>query len=160
MASGFSGRVQLWEIAIEAWREKPIGGIGYRVHEYYPGLELTAHNGYLALLMETGVLGALFVLLIVFSGLRELVTQVRQGSVIARIGLSLVIGYLFISFFERYLFNFGTPTSILMLMFLLIPSYRHRMPSHGRLGAPLFGGTAVSYLADGRIRLPQCADWR
>jgi O-antigen ligase len=150
--TGFSGRTAIWEIAIAAWRHNPIGGIGYRVHEYYPGLDRSTHNAYLALLVETGVLGTLFVFLIVSSGLRELLTQVRQGSKIARLGLSLVAGFLFISFFERYLFNFGTPTSILVLMFLLIPTPYHlssrpdrhnikRILRHSTKSTPLLHGT-------------------
>src|ERR1039458_3031973 len=69
--TGFTGRYQLWEIGIDAWQQNWLGGIGYRAHEYYPGLELTVQNGYLAVLVETGALGMLFVLLILFSRSEE-----------------------------------------------------------------------------------------
>jgi O-antigen ligase len=125
--SNFTSRTELWRIALAGCKEHWLGGIGYRAHDWYPGLEMTAHNGYLALWLETGVFGVMAMFLLFYSGVRELIAQSRRGLQPAKIGLSLIAGYLFICLFERYLINFGTPTSILVLMFLLIP----RRPNQG-----------------------------
>ena len=119
--SGFSGRTELWRLTYEVWLSNPLVGIGYRAHEYYPGLEISSHNGYLALLAETGIVGTIPVLVLFVLGLGELIRQARAGEFVGKVGTSLVVGYLFICFFERFTINFGNPTSIVVLVFLFVP---------------------------------------
>jgi O-antigen ligase len=119
--SGFSGRTALWQLTYEVWLSNPLVGIGYRAHEFYPGLEMGSHNGYLALLAETGIIGTIPVLVLFVLGLGELIRQARAGEFAGKVGTALVVGYLFHGFFERYTINFGNPTSVLALMFLFVP---------------------------------------
>ena len=42
---------------------------------------------------------------------------------IAWIGMALLAGYGFIGFFERYFLNVGNPTSLLVIMFLVMPAF-------------------------------------
>ena len=93
-------------------------------HEFYPGLELGSHNGYLSLLAETGIVGTIPVLILFVLGLAELIRQARAGKFVGKVGTSLVVAYLFHCFFERYVINFGNPTSILVIVFLFVPRTR------------------------------------
>lgn len=53
-----SGRLDLWEHALDLWGDSPIFGVGYRTLELLPGSEgHAAHNVYLGVLVEAGVLG-------------------------------------------------------------------------------------------------------
>ena len=61
-----TGRAQIWSVFIEAWTKQPWFGYGFFVGErsfsFFSGQEISymsAHNGYLSLLVNTGVLGLL-----------------------------------------------------------------------------------------------------
>jgi O-antigen ligase len=118
---GFTGRTEAWVETIELWADNPILGVGYRAHEPHLNSLSSAHNGYLALLAETGIFGTIpMMLFLVASSLRVLIIA-REGFQEAQIGFALLCGMAFISLFERSLINFGNPSSILQLIFLLMP---------------------------------------
>ncbi len=123
--SGFTGRTEAWKEAIAIWQTHPIFGVGYRVHELYFDLAhsrfSSAHNGYLSTLTETGIVGLALVAILIIAGYVRLVRLALQDYLLAQIGLATVTAYLFIAFFERFLINFGNPTSVLFLMFILMP---------------------------------------
>ena len=72
-----SGRVQLWKIALGVFWDHPIFGVGWeQFGQYVPasfsaihgrGAVTHAHNDYLELLCENGVIGAFFVIVPLFS---------------------------------------------------------------------------------------------
>jgi O-antigen ligase len=145
--SGFTGRAQLWQEALEIWYVHPLIGSGYRaIEEYIPQ---TCHEGYLEILAETGLIGALCIALFFSQGVRGLVIDARAGSQVARIGLALTAGYLFVAFFERYFLNFGNPTSLLVLCMWLRPTttaglQRGRAPYKVTRG-PIPSNSTVAY---------------
>lgn len=62
------GRIDAWYTAIQLFRENPLLGVGMNAFTEYN--DLTAHNSYLLILSELGLLGYLFwVLMIMSSGL-------------------------------------------------------------------------------------------
>jgi O-antigen ligase len=124
LGTGFTGRVGAWEEALDLFRENPVFGVGFRMHERYMTAASSAHNGYLSLLAETGAVGAL--LFLVFTGylLWRLFRRAAAGEPIAVVGFSFVTGYLFIAAFERLFLNMGNPTSVLAWMFLMLPPAR------------------------------------
>jgi len=122
--SGYSGRLDLWRDAYELWLTSPVFGVGYRAHEFadaFSARSLSSHNGYLSTLAETGIVGAIPLFLLYLSGGYRLAKRAIRGCIVSRIGFGMLVGYLFVAVFERYLINFGTPTSILVNMFVLMP---------------------------------------
>ncbi len=132
LGTGFSGRVYAWERAIEIWSNQPWLGVGFKNHylyyinfqaygaNYTYGLS-SAHNGYLALLAEVGIIGLLPIIYIVYTRIRRLLVLAKDGHRCAIIGVSLISGYLFVNVFENFFISMGNPTSILFLIFLMMP---------------------------------------
>lgn len=120
--SGFTGRALLWQETIDIWHEHPLIGSGYRAIEELIPQGMSSHDGYLEILGETGIFGALSMALFSFQGIRGLISDSRKGSQVAQLGLALTAGYLFIAVFERYFVNFGNPTSLLVLCMWMRPT--------------------------------------
>jgi O-antigen ligase len=121
--SGFTGRVAAWEEAYGFFRNSPIVGMGFRTHDKYMTTLSTAHNGYLSMLAETGIVGFTSIILLMSVCLWRVLKQALAGDRTAILGFSFVSGYLFVSIFERILVNFGSPTSVLMWIFLFMPKW-------------------------------------
>jgi O-antigen ligase len=121
LGTGFTGREGAWQEAIGLFMENPIFGVGFRMHEQYMTVTPSAHNGFLSLLAETGIVGSVPLLALTAMLLWHLLREALSGETIAILGFSFVTGYLFISFFERLFLNMGNPTSILVWIFLLAP---------------------------------------
>lgn len=124
LESGGSGRLETWKAAWSLFLSHPILGVGFRAHETALKINTSAHNGYLALLAEIGLIGFAAVLLFTLKGLwntwrRNLdPSQTYSYSVL----LGLACGYLVLAVFERYFINEGNPTSLLFLLSILGPS--------------------------------------
>lgn len=121
--SGAAGRVQTW---VEVWNlalDHPLTGVGLRAHEGLIKTNTSAHNGYLATLAEIGFMGFASVMALVIAGILNLVR--RQGDEqwlrVQAVLLGLALGYMVLALFERYLLNFGNPTSLLFLFAILFP---------------------------------------
>ena len=121
VGTGFTGRFDAWREALELFRLNPIFGVGFRQHEQYMITLSSTHNGYLSVLAETGALGTICLLVLIYKCTKRLFLEAMAGSPIAILGLSFVGGYLFIAIFERFLLNVGNPTSMLAWLFLLMP---------------------------------------
>ena len=67
ISEGASGRFALWHKAISNWLESPIWGKGFAFfyHEYHEAV----HNTYLQILVETGILGLLLFIGVIFVSL-------------------------------------------------------------------------------------------
>jgi len=124
LASGLSQRVIVWQETFDLWKQHPLLGIGYRTHEMYVFSKSSAHNGYLALLAEVGIIGVAPIILLITYSLWVLLENARKGHHLSRLGFALMIGMLIEAVFERYLINMGNPTSIMFLLFLLMPQRR------------------------------------
>jgi O-antigen ligase len=124
VGSGFAGRTAIWGAMLDVFKEHPFLGVGFRLaDQFLPEQALLAgsvHNGYLSLLVEVGILGTLPLLCLVGLGLKKLCIEAVRGDPLARVGASLVIGYLAIGFFESVLLNVANPTAALFWSFTLV----------------------------------------
>jgi O-antigen ligase len=116
LSSGFTGRDQAWSEAVNVWLSAPILGVGFRKHEELMVVtRLSAHNAYLAMLADTGVVGlTLYLALIVraaVSAMRMIGPQALRYIILAIIGSYAVLG-----FFERRALNTGNAFSILFII--------------------------------------------
>jgi O-antigen ligase len=112
--SGFTGRTELWAATVDLWLKSPLLGVGFRQHEQFLPYMAPAHNSYLAMMADTGLLG-LFVYL-----------ALLVGSLIASFGiadqrtrrfvLTMIVGYIVIGFFDRRTINGGNPFSLFFLL--------------------------------------------
>lgn len=57
LGTGFTGRVEAWQEALDMFFNNPAFGVGFRMHERYMNTLSSAHNGYLSLLAEVGRIG-------------------------------------------------------------------------------------------------------
>jgi O-antigen ligase len=122
VGSGFTGRTDAWQEAYQLFSDNPIFGIGFRVHgNYMSGPIKSAHNGYLSMLADAGIAGLATALLLLAVCSWRVLKMARSGDRTAIVGLSFVLGYLFVAIFERLLINFGSATSTLMWVFLFMP---------------------------------------
>lgn len=127
LESGGSGRLEIWKTTWNLFLSHPILGVGFRTHEAVLKVDSSAHNGYLALLAEIGVIGFAAVLLVALSGLwktwrrNQDPSQTFSYSVL----LGLACGYFVLAIFERYFINAGNPTSLLFLLSILGSSLSH-----------------------------------
>ena len=55
IGTGFTGRMVAWQEALTLFRDNPVFGVGFRMHEQFMTTLPSAHNGYLSMLAETGV---------------------------------------------------------------------------------------------------------
>jgi O-antigen ligase len=140
VGSGFTGRTDAWQEAYQLFADNPIFGVGFRVHgDYMSGVIKSAHNGYLSMLADAGVVGLTTALALIAVCSWRLLKMARQGDRTAIIGFSFILGYLFVAIFERLLINFGSATSTLMWVFLLMPHWQRpgmavQSPYPGNLG--------------------------
>ncbi|MBI1195874.1 MAG: hypothetical protein GC138_08515 [Gammaproteobacteria bacterium] len=121
--SGATGRLKTWE---EVWNlalDNPVTGVGLRAHEGLLKTNTSAHNGYLATLAEIGFLGFSCVIVFIISGIVNLLRpSVDEGwKDVQSTLLGLVVGYMIMAIFERYLMNFGNPTSLLFMLGIFFP---------------------------------------
>jgi O-antigen ligase len=111
--TGFTGRDRLWDEAFEAWTTSPFFGVGYHQHIKVMSA-IGAHNAYLALLVDTGVVGVLlYCALLVWAFVAAL--SIREQEV-RRFIIAMIAGYAVYGLFEARAFNVGNPFSLLFLM--------------------------------------------
>lgn len=124
LESGGSGRLETWKTTWNLFLSHPILGVGFRTHEVVLKVASSAHNGYLALLAEIGVIGFAAVLLVTLSGLWKTWRRNQDPSqtFTYSVLLGLACGYCVLAIFERYFINAGNPTSLLFLLSILGPS--------------------------------------
>lgn len=124
LESGGSGRLETWKTTWNLFLSHPILGVGFRTHEAVLKVASSAHNGYLALLAEIGVIGFAAVLLVALSGLWKTWRRSQDPSQTFSYSvlLGLACGYFVLAIFERYFINAGNPTSLLFLLSILGPT--------------------------------------
>jgi len=105
-----SGRFGLWKNGLEFIQQRPIGGWGFGSTSDLPGFtggqSMSLHNAYLSTLIETGILGALFLgaLCVVIFFRRSVL---KWPGLLAAGGAVLINGL-----FESSLVNLGSPVTI------------------------------------------------
>lgn len=102
-----SGRIEIWREAVARLSENPVYGTGYRTYQTLPlGNGLTAHNLYLDLGVELGILGTVL-------GVLMLSSAVRAGyRGYARLLLPVPVVVCINELFETSLTGLGSPTAL------------------------------------------------
>jgi len=151
--TSFTGRTPLWSVLFDLGGERALLGYGYGGFWWGPRLEeiwdrtglpfLIAHNGYLEVFLEGGVVGFALLLWMLISVVQVnqqvLAQQWRYGS----LTLSLLVIVLLCNVTES---SFARPQSFLWFVFLLVsmPVSVHHLQSHrtraGRRRAAAFAG--------------------
>ena len=138
IASGGSGRLTIWSWMLDLIRDHLALGVGYRAHQEFIRAS-SAHNGYLAMLAEVGIVGFLAVMVMIFyRGWSLFRSYFRQRDRLIVIYFGFFTGFLALAMFERYLLNVGNPASLLFLLILFLPAdftRRLDMPGHGGRGS-------------------------
>jgi O-antigen ligase len=116
LSSGFTGRDQAWAEAIRVWTTSPIVGVGFRKHEDYMIVtQLSAHNAYLAMLADTGVVGltlyVTFVISSIVSAFKHL-DDPKQRYLVA----GIIFTYALVGMFDRRAINVGNPFSLIFIV--------------------------------------------
>lgn len=119
ISSGASGRIDIWMKAWSLFVDNIVTGIGYRSHEKVLGI--SAHNGYLATMLEIGLIGFLSIMYLIVKGVLNLKHNLKLGVEANpnHILFGFCFGYMFLAMFERYLVNIGNPASLLFLLAVL-----------------------------------------
>ncbi len=132
-ATGFSGRVDLWQRGLAMIGSNPLFGVGPRMEgNYITGEIQYSHSGYISTLAQYGVIGGtLFfsMALLRARALWRMAMRRRQG---ALVGAALVLGYAAEAAFEPKLLSIGNPVSLLLLAFLLLPLRKEDRPAARR----------------------------
>ena len=157
LGTGFTGRLEAWQEAFDLFQSNPWFGVGFRMHERYMTTLSSAHNGYLSLPAEVGLVGTIALVSLTLVAGSRLLRRALYGDPMAILGLSLVVGYLFLATFERFFLNMGNPTSVLAWLFLLMPE---RIDSQNPLERQPTRAPRVPWLIPKRaLRRIQFASW-
>lgn len=113
MGSGVTGRQHLWLGALEIWLKHPLFGIGFRQNEQFLG-GYSAHNAYLAMLADTGLVG--FVWFMVLLGTTFRAALGIQDQRTRLLILTFLVANVIIGFFDRRIINGGTPYGIFFVL--------------------------------------------
>jgi O-antigen ligase len=133
LGTGFSGRADLWDSVAQIWLRSPLFGVGFRQHQsFMPALDqIGAHNAYLAMLADTGILGLLwylgFVVVSLYASLG--IRDARSRNVV----VATIVSYAVIGIFEARGINGGNPFSIYFQMccfFALTDASLRRVQRH------------------------------
>jgi O-antigen ligase len=126
LGTGATGRSDAWRATWKLFVDNPIFGVGFRAHEARLGGESSSHNGYLALLAEIGLVGFMAVMYLIATGVASLYTLAARNENVfsCSILLGLIVGFLIVGLFERYLLNVGNPTSLLFIVAITVACRR------------------------------------
>lgn len=140
VSTGFTGRSDLWAAAIDAWLRSPLVGVGFHQHQWYTPGYIGAHEAYLAVLADTGILGLLWYLFFIVASLWGSL-GIRDGAT-RSVVLVTIVAYALVGLFEARAINGGNPFSIFFQMCcffsLAQASLRRAVKSlpHGPVGMP------------------------
>jgi O-antigen ligase len=146
IGSGFTGRIEAWKQAIDAFWDRPVLGYGFRATTQARGGSAygAIHSGYLKLFVETGFVGGILVVsAIVLEALRRLrlalrFTNLRPGSVpgidvvetarINTVACATLLLTMTIWVYDQLYVNLGSVISIVLFLMIAAPVY---IPTQG-----------------------------
>ncbi|MBV8143229.1 MAG: O-antigen ligase family protein [Verrucomicrobia bacterium] len=127
IGSGGSGRDDLWAAAINLWEAEPIFGVGFKGHTLLMPNQLPAHNAYLAMLADTGVIGLASYFLMMSPAIYFLFKpthRFREDPLSA----TIIVTYILYGAFEVRAFSFGNTYSVVFLLIVFNCSKQPLVP--------------------------------
>jgi len=120
-----TGRMRLWEVYIDAWQQRPwLGygfGIGERAGQFFQYIyTLSAHNGYISVLVNTGLIGAFFFGMFILSWVSSLL---RQMSLNNKHAFPVIAAFIVIVVNNMSVPTIGSQWGALSTVVLLVGSY-------------------------------------
>ncbi len=116
LSSGLTGRDSHWSYFIPQISDRPFLGYGFRNRESFYG----AHNGFMNLILECGILGSTlilsYLLIRILSLIKEFINT-ENNEVRGRL-LSVSIGVIFAVNLQPQFINFGDPMGLLVMILL------------------------------------------
>lgn len=96
MAGRFHGRERVWEAGIKAWDNAPIWGVGlggFRAAARAEGADGVAHNTFVSILVELGIIGLVLFLGILISALRTVGRmEAKERDLFLAVGAAVFVG--------------------------------------------------------------------
>ena len=137
ISSGFSGRFERWEHGFETFWKRPLLGYGFRSRTNLSVDALSAHSGWLNLMLDTGFVGVLLVGLAYLFGARRRYNAAVRIREYFRGGpkppdahdtlhfnalcLSLFVVYSMMMVFEPSYFQLGSPFTVMFFLMICGP---------------------------------------
>ena len=115
--SGGTGRAAAWKQAIDVFEKHPLLGVGYRHHEQYITAASSAHQAYLATAADMGVIGLMFYLGFLATGIfagayKAIVHRSKAHAALT----AIMLGYAAHGLFEQRAMNFANSISLMMIV--------------------------------------------
>jgi O-antigen ligase len=114
--SGASGRSDLWAIAINLWLSHPLFGVGFKGLPPLMPDQMPAHNAYLGILAEVGIVGFSGYMIIVGVALYYTLKREDRGLSEYPQRMAILVSYLIYGMLESRAFSFGNSYSLLFLL--------------------------------------------
>jgi len=114
--SGASGRSDLWAAAYNLWATHPIFGVGFKGHtQFMPG-NMLAHNAFLGLLADNGLVGLVGYLMIIVTAAVCLIRRGPKRLSLFGFRAAIIFSYFLYGMIESRAFSFGNTYSVLFLI--------------------------------------------
>jgi O-antigen ligase len=114
--SGGSGRSDLWAAAYNLWATHPIFGVGFKGHtQFMPG-NMLAHNAFLGLLADNGLVGLFGYMLLSIGACICLLRRGFKGVTMFGYRAAILFPYFVYGMVESRAFSFGNTYSVLFLL--------------------------------------------
>jgi O-antigen ligase len=115
ISSGGSGRDYLWTAAMQLWEAEPIFGVGFKGHTLLMPDQLPAHNAYIAMLADMGLVGLTSYFLMMSPAIYFVLKPIRRF-VEDPLPVTVIATYILYGAFEVRAFSFGNTYSVVFLL--------------------------------------------
>jgi O-antigen ligase len=139
LGTGFTGRVSMWQEAIDAFWKQPLTGYGFRSASLGVGEYGGVHSGWLKIFLECGVIGGF---LVIAAMVCEIVYRINIAVKIRALSsadapgidlpktlrLNIVACATFFMLatmwvYDQYYINLGSPVSVVFFLYLMAPTW-------------------------------------
>ena len=124
IGSGGSGRDDLWAAAISLWEAEPIFGVGFKGHTLLMPEQLPAHNAYIAMLADMGIVGLASYFLMMSPAIYYAFKPIHRF-LEDPLSVIIIVTYILYGAFEVRAFSFGNTYSVVFLLVVFNCSKRH-----------------------------------
>ena len=123
ITSGGSGRDYLWAAAVNLWKAEPIFGVGFKGHTLLMPEQLPAHNSYIAMLADMGLVGLASYFLMMSPAIYFVFKPILRF-VEEPLPVTIIATYILYGAFEVRAFSFGNTYSVIFMLIVFNCSKR------------------------------------